>query len=114
VPEPRLTAKVWSSAYIRRCQVQAVPAMVARHGDDTAGMVLVKINSLGKGCAVYQPTSDIDGKRNWLRATGQEMVAEADADAYIDRQVSYDPDLWVIEVEDQQCRHFLDEPIVDI
>jgi hypothetical protein len=112
--EPRLTAKVWTSAYTRRCQAQAVSAMVLRHGDDKAGIVLLKVNSLGGGCMVYQPTSDLDGNKAWLRATGPELVAETEADAYIERQVSYDPDLWVIEVEDRQGRHFLDEPIIDI
>lgn len=112
--EPRLTAKIWSGAYIMRCQAQAVTAMILRHGDDKAGIVLLKINSLGGGCTVYQPISDIDGNREWLRATGSELVPETEADAFIERQVSYDSDLWVIEVEDRQCRHFLDEPVIDI
>ena len=110
---PRLTAKVWTSAYIRRCQASDAMAMVLRHGDDTAGIVLIKLNTLGDGCSVFQPTSDLDGNREWLRATGPDLVEEAEADAYIERQASYDRDLWVIEVEDRQGRHFLDEPVID-
>ena len=36
--------------------------------------------------------------------------AEMDVDASIRRQREFDPDLWVIEVEDRQGRHLLDEP----
>jgi hypothetical protein len=88
--------------------------MVVHHGDDTAGIVLLKINTLIDGCSVYQPTSDLDGNREWLRATGPEPVPEAEADAFIERQLSYDRDLWVIEVEDKENRHFLDDSIVDL
>ena len=35
---------------------------------------------------------------------------EAEVDMAIQRQKSFDPDVWVIEVEDKQGRHLLDEP----
>jgi len=34
---------------------------------------------------------------------------EQEVDASISRQRSFDPDLWVIEVEDRQGRHLLHE-----
>ena len=37
-------------------------------------------------------------------------VADADVEAAIARQRRFDPDLWVIEVEDRQGRTLLDEP----
>jgi hypothetical protein len=46
------------------------------------------------------------GARNWI-----ELIAgdEPELDAAITRQRSYDPDLWVIEVEDRAGRHLLGE-----
>ena len=35
---------------------------------------------------------------------------EAEVDTAITRQRGYDPDLWVVEVEDRAGRHLLDEP----
>ena len=34
--------------------------------------------------------------------------AEPDVEAYLTRQIRFDPDLWIVEVEDRAGRHFLD------
>lgn len=107
----RLKSGIWVRALIRRCQVAGGAAFVVRKGDESAGSVLVKLNRLGAGCTVFSPTTGPDGERRWRDGTGPEPVSEQHADAYIDRQASYDPDLWVIEIEDRDGRHFLDEPI---
>ena len=108
---PRLRAVIWVKAHIRRCWNDEVTAVVVRRGDDTAGTVLLKLNDLNDACVVLQPAPSPDGSRIWLRATGSEAVTEAEADAYIARQANFDPDLWVLEIEDRQGRHFLDDPV---
>ena len=40
-----------------------------------------------------------------------EPAPEPDADAYIEKQRSRDPDLWVVEIEDREGRHFLTEAV---
>ena len=35
--------------------------------------------------------------------------AESEADSWLMRQREFDADMWVIEVEDRQGRHFLDD-----
>ena len=109
--EARLKAAVWVKAHLRRCAAQGITAVIVRHGDDTAGSVLIKLNRLDGGCMVLSPGNRGDGARVWLRASGTDSLPEADADGYIARQVKRDPDLWVIEIEDRQGRHLLDEPI---
>lgn len=108
---PRLAAEIWVKAHIRRCSARAIPAVLVRRGDETAGAVLIKLNRLEEGCSVLSPATGLDGGRIWLSATGPMPVPEADADAYIARQVGRDPDLWVLEIEDRAGRHLLDEPV---
>lgn len=104
----RLTAEVWVSAYLTRLRVKEIPAFVVCHGDDTAGAVLVKLNTLDGRACCYQRSFDLaTGDRKWIvLAEG----AEDHVDASIRKQQHFDPDLWVIEVEDKLARHLLDEP----
>jgi len=69
-----------------------------RKGDPDAGGVLVVLRNDKQVCVLSQLRS---ARRAlvWMRATGAGPVDDATADAYIARQVKFDPDLWVIEFE---------------
>jgi hypothetical protein len=104
----RLTARIWVDAYLTRLRLQDIPAFVVAHGDDTGGAVLVKLSTLDGKAQAFQRSFDImSGARNWMVLVDGD---EAEVDAAINRQRGYDPDLWVIEVEDKAGRHLLDEP----
>ena len=112
--QARVTAELWIKAHIRRCDAYGIPATVVRRGDRTAGAILVKVNYLGPGCMVLAPANSLDGNisgggRQWRRATGQPLVPETEADAYIARQLNMDPDLWVLEIEDREGRHLMED-----
>jgi GMP synthase (glutamine-hydrolysing) len=107
----RLKAEIWVKAYIRRCRVHDVMATLVRRGDADAGAVLIKLNMLENGAAVLSQTRDAEGRPVWLRATGPAPVEERKADDYIARQLAFDSDLWVIEVEDREGRHCLDDEV---
>ncbi|MGC1495844.1 MAG: DUF1491 family protein [Sulfitobacter sp.] len=104
---PRLTARFWVDAYLARLRFQDIPAFVVSHGDDTGGAVLVKLNTLDGQAVLFQRSFDLmTGDRRWVELTSG---VEADVDESIARQRGFDPDLWVIEVEDRAGRHLLDE-----
>ncbi len=105
---PRLTARFWVDAYLTRLRLQDIPAFVVAHGDDTGGAVLVKLATLDGKAVLLQRSFDLmTGDRKWIELASGD---EAEVDATVSRQRSFDPDLWVIEVEDRQGRHLLDEP----
>ena len=106
---PRLKAEFWVKAHIRICEAQGAQAFVVRRGDETAGIVLLKVNRLDGRVVLLEPATGLDGERTWTQLTKEQT--EAEADAVIARAVKRDPDLWVLEIEDREGRHFLTEPV---
>lgn len=104
----RLTADVWVSAYLTRLRLADIPAFVVKKGDATAGAVMVKLNTLdGQAKAFQREFNLMEDRREWgLLAEGEERAV----DASLAKQRSFDPDLWIIEVEDRLGRTLLDEP----
>ncbi|MEY8839649.1 DUF1491 family protein [Cribrihabitans sp. XS_ASV171] len=107
----RLTSEFWVQAYLKRLRLMEIPAFVVAHGDDTAGAVLVKLNTLDGTATAYQRSFDlVSGSRAWVELASGE---EREVDTSIRRQREFDPDLWVIEVEDRAGRHLLGEEGLD-
>lgn len=105
---PRLTADFWVAAYLARLRGADIPVFIVARGDATAGAVLVKQSPLDGTATLFQRSFDLTtGDRVWMILI---QGPEADVDAAITRQRDFDPDLWVIEVEDRAGRHLLDEP----
>ncbi len=104
----RLTAEIWVAAYLKRLSLLNIPAFVTSKGDLTAGAVLVKMNTLDGKAQLFQRGFDFEtGARKWdLLTEGADGVV----DASVAKQRNFDPDLWVIEVEDKEGRHLLDDP----
>jgi hypothetical protein len=114
----RLKTEIWVAAYLRRCNVEGVFAAVRRHGADEAGAIFVKINRLDGTGALYGPApqSAFDearpADRMFVVLVGRDTPAmEADIEARLTKEIRFDPDLWVIEVEDRTGRNFLDNVV---
>ncbi|MDU8943913.1 DUF1491 family protein [Ovoidimarina sediminis] len=104
---PRLTARVWIDAYLRRLSLMNIPAYITFKGDPTAGVVMVKLATLDGKATCFQRSYDLmTGERAWVVLSEGE---EAEVDAAIARQRQFDRDLWVVEVEDREGRHLLNE-----
>jgi len=102
----RLTTDIWVAAYLRRLQLANIPAFVTAKGDATAGAVLVKLNRLDGTATLFQRSYDSDGARIWV---AMKSDAEPVIDASLKKQRGFDPDIWIVEVEDRDGRHLLDE-----
>ncbi|MCW6507096.1 DUF1491 family protein [Lichenifustis flavocetrariae] len=109
----RLRSDFWVSAYLRRCGGQAIPAMLRRRGSAEAGAILIKLDCLDGTAALFGPTpqtevEDRDTARSFTRMHKDERISTVDAEARLAREISYDPDLWIVEVEDRAGRTLLD------
>lgn len=107
-----LKTDFWVSALVRRANIGGAFAGITRKGDPDGGAVLVKVATLDGRARLYAPARAGEGDRIWLDlSAGVLGDAEADVDAYARKRADTDPDLWVVEIEDKQGRHFLDEPV---
>ena len=107
----RLTAEFWVQAYLARLRQNDIPAFVVQRGDDVAGAVIVKLNTLDGQAKAFQRSLDpSSGARVWVALSDG---PEADVDAGLKRQREFDPDVWIIEVEDRSGRTLLDADGLD-
>jgi hypothetical protein len=105
-----LSTDIWVGALIRRVEQGGAFAVVARKGDPRAGAVLVKVLNRGDGTArLLAEATRGDGDRVWMEPAASRE--EGDLDRYIERAVRIDPDVWVVEIDDRDGRHFLVEPV---
>jgi hypothetical protein len=105
-----LSTDIWVSALIRRAELAGAFGVVARKGDARAGAVLVKVFNPRSGeTRLYGEALRGDGERFWMQPSLGKT--EQDLDAYVVRSIRIDPDVWVVEIEDTQGRHFLVEPV---
>jgi hypothetical protein len=105
-----LSTDIWVGALIRRAELGGAFAAVSRKGDPRAGAVLVKAVNRGDGSSrLYSEATRGDGQRIWMEPVASRN--EPDLDAYIARTARIDPDIWVVEIEDREGRHFLVETV---
>jgi hypothetical protein len=107
----RLKAGIFVRALIRRAEVAGAQAYVVKKGSEEAGTIYLKVSRLDGNCTVLNQATAGEGERVWARPLG-ETCDEARAAAYFAKQMKFDPDLWIVEIEDRQGRAFVDEKVV--
>ena len=110
----RLKSDIWVKAFVRSVGVAGAQAFVVRHGDDDAGSIWVKVSRLDGTASLYGPApAGLDETRLdrafVLLATG---APERDIDQRLARELDFDRDIWVVEVEDRAGRSFLESWVV--
>ncbi len=110
--EARLKAEIWVRAQLRLCDLAFLPAVIRRKGDPDAGTILIKLDRLDGSAVVLSQVRTAAGALAWMRATGEAPAPDADAEAYIQRQLKFDPDIWVLEIEDPDARYAVDGEVV--
>jgi hypothetical protein len=113
----RLKSGIWVAAYLRRCSVEGAFAAVRRRGAEEAGAIFIKISKPDRTASLYGPAPQTafedaqPAERMFSMILGG--APDADIEARIVREIRFDPDVWIIEVEDRAGRNFLDSNVVD-
>lgn len=108
---PRLKPGIFARALIRRAEVAGAYATVVKKGLEEAGAVFLKISKLDGTALVLSQARAGEGELVWMRPLGESTDDER-ANAYFEKQLKFDPDIWIVEIEDRQGRAFVDEKIV--
>ena len=109
----RLRSDIWVAAYLRRVAVEGAVAVLRRRGAARrARSTSRSIGSTGR-VALFEPApqsevADRGVERLWARAHKAEWVEVDFVEARMAREIAFDPDLWLIEVEDRAGRCWLD------
>ena len=113
----RLKTAIWVAAYLRRCHGAGAFAVLRRRGAEEAGAIFIKIDRLDGTVDLYGPAPQAlfddahPGDRAFVACLPHQPVGETEAEAYLSRQFRFDPDLWIVEVEDREGRSFLDHVV---
>ncbi|MBS0274285.1 MAG: DUF1491 family protein [Proteobacteria bacterium] len=108
---PRLKAGLFVRALIRRAEVAGAAAYVMRKGAEESGAILLKISRLDGTSMVLSQARRGEGELVWVKPLG-DAVDDEKAAAWFEKQMKFDPDLWIVEIEDREGRAFVDEPVV--
>jgi hypothetical protein len=113
----RLKSAIWVAAYIRRCFKEGAFAAVRRRGAEEAGAIFVKLNRLDGTAELFGPAPQTafdeahPSDRAFSRSLGQAPVPDDKVEERLTREIRFDPDAWIVEVEDRGGRHFLDNVV---
>lgn len=115
----RLKSAIWVSAYLRRVNGDGAHAVLRRKGAEEAGAIFIKVSRLDGNASLYGPAPQSafedarPSDRLFTVMLGRDApVPEADIEARLAREIKFDPDIWIIEVEDRTGRSFLDDNVV--
>lgn len=108
----RLRSDIWVAALLRRVQASGAYVSVARKGAAEAGVIFVTVDRKDGSFDLYGPApqSAFDEGRPADRKFSA-VLAGCDAAALelrMAQELRFDPDLWLIDIEDRLGRPFLE------
>ena len=108
----RLRSDFWVSAHLRRLGIEGIAAVQRRRGSAEAGAIFVKVDRLDGRADLYGPApqSLVDAEESLDRSFVAMMsdASPADVEVRIGKELRFDDDLWIIEIDDRAGRHRLD------
>ena len=113
----RVKSEVWVRAYLRRCQAEGIPVVIVRRGDEAAGAIFIRVDTLDGNVSLFGPapsgSAGSETDRRWVNCFTSRRTTAEEAARYLAREIDFDPDIWIVEVEDKAGRHFLGDSVVE-
>ena len=109
----RLKSGIWVKAQIRLCSIANLATYVVKKGDPDAGAIFLRLNKLDGNSLIYSQTRAMSGEIAWSQAGNGAPMDDRSAFEYLEKQQKYDPDLWILEIEDPDGNYVFDGDILD-
>lgn len=93
----RLRSDIFISGLLKIAQSHGGMGMVLRKGHPETGSVALVLRIDNTSCTIYAEARDTSGNLAWI--SRREKVNDRDVSQWVEKESSFDPDLWVIEVE---------------
>jgi len=100
----RLTSAMWFAVFMRQETARGAYVSVIRSGAQQAGAIFIQHNHLNGTLSLYGPApqsmvdmTHIGDDRMFERVL--QTVSQSEIDQYLNRQIKFDPDIWIIETE---------------
>lgn len=103
----KIKTELWVQAQIKLCDINFIPIVVRKKGDPDSGAIILKIRQKDSSYRVLSQVRDHNGNLSWMYCGGGESIDDDQSEIYIRNQINLDPDLWVIEIEDQEDKYQL-------
>jgi hypothetical protein len=108
----RLRTDFWIAALRRRAEAAGAYVSIARRGAEEAGAVFILVDRRNGRCDLYGPApqSVFDDARPSDRLFFPMLreQPEEEARGRMEREIRFDPDLWLIDIEDREGRAFVE------
>ncbi len=108
----RLRTDFWVAALRRRAESAGAYISIARRGADEAGAIFILVRRGDGAIDFYGPApqsvfeEERPGERLFLRIA--EAISDDDLQARTERELKFDSDMWLIDIEDREGRAFVD------
>ena len=107
----QLPTDILVTAQIRIAANNGIPIFVRHRGDNNSGTIVLKINKLDGSARVLTQVMQ-DEKLVWAPVSKKDPMPDEDAENYLKQRVDFDPDVWLLEVEDKEGRHWFPGKVI--
>ena len=96
-----LRPEIWIMATVRRLNGEGLFTTLRQKGDPDRGTCIVIVDTLGEGSRLFRQIRTMEGHLDWISDGEGTLYDPMEIMEKVEKATKYDPDLWIVEVEDK-------------
>ena len=110
-PMVLIRAEIWCAAFVRRHNDVGKICVVVRKGDPIAGQIWIEIDHLDGTSSLFSQASSLLQNSKQSKLVFQkksDRVPYSEVKAKLEQEINFDPDFWILALEDPKGEHGLE------